>query len=367
MIYYNEFDLKKAAMLKQLMTDGLIPMGDIDTRSIKDVKPDDLRNYIQCHFFAGIGLWTLALKIAWGGVAASTRPVWTGSCPCQPYSSAGKQKAQKDDRHLWPEWFRLIKECRPAKIFGEQVANAITKGWLDGVYDDLEGQDYAVGSAVLPACSVGAPHKRDRLWFVADSDKRRWKAVASGRQSGKKYNLESCGIMADAGSAERRPDTERWRNVDDGANARREEEAGGFAICGENILGNSDRQTSERNTGSLFGKKKKIGGEGQQDGNIGDGFTNASSMGNSQEFSERKPDDKGNSQPISGETRSISGSSGYWGDNIEFISCPDGKARAVEPRIPLLAHGYPARVPILHAIGDGIVPEVAAQFIIASS
>ena len=163
-VYYNEFDKKKCSALSMLMADGHIRKGEIDDRPIQDVKPEDLKDYERCHFFAGIGLWDYALDLArW----PENRGVWTGSCPCQPFSTAGRQKGKDDDRHLWPEWLRLIEECGPATVFGEQVANAISKGWLDDVYQGLEAEGYAVGSAVLPACSVGVPHKRDRLWFVA--------------------------------------------------------------------------------------------------------------------------------------------------------------------------------------------------------
>ena len=170
MAYYNEFDKKKCAMLSQLMKDGLIMKGDIDDRSIADVRAADLKGYARCHFFAGVGLWEHALQLAgW----EEDRPVWTGSCPCQPFSSAGRQKGKADDRHLWPEWLRLIRECRPATIFGEQVHSAVAHGWLDDVYQGLEIEGYAVGAAVLPACGVGAPHRRDRLWFVANSESER--------------------------------------------------------------------------------------------------------------------------------------------------------------------------------------------------
>ena len=166
-VYYNEFDKKKCAALKELMADGHISTGDIDDRPIQEVKPDELKGYTRCHFFAGIGLWDYALELAgW----PTDRPVWTGSCPCQPFSSAGRQKGKADDRHLWPYWQRLIEECRPATVFGEQVASAVAHGWLDDVYQGLEAKGYAVGSAVLPACSVGAPHKRDRLWFVGHTE-----------------------------------------------------------------------------------------------------------------------------------------------------------------------------------------------------
>lgn len=164
MNYYNEFDPKAAWALRQLINDGLIPQGFVDERSIKEICPDELKRYTQCHFFAGIAGWSYALKLA---RYPADRPVWTGSCPCQPFSTAGKQKGKEDERHLWPVWFKLIRECRPPVIFGEQVSTAITHGWLDEVAHDLEKEGYSFGAAVLPACSVGAPHKRDRLWFVA--------------------------------------------------------------------------------------------------------------------------------------------------------------------------------------------------------
>jgi DNA (cytosine-5)-methyltransferase 1 len=163
--YYNEFKPEAAAMLRQLIKDGLIAPGEVDERSITEVTADDIKGFTQCHFFAGIGGWSVALRQAgW----PDDRPVWTGSCPCQPFSSAGKQKGKEDERHLWPIWFNLISECRPSIVFGEQVSSAIPHGWLDGVYADMEAEGYAVGAAVLPACSVDAPHKRDRLWFMAD-------------------------------------------------------------------------------------------------------------------------------------------------------------------------------------------------------
>jgi len=166
MNYYNDNDPYVAQWLRNLIQAGHIPRGDVDERDIADVKSRDLRGYVQCHFFAGIAGWPLALRMAgW----PSERSLWTGSCPCQPFSYVGSRSGEDDPRHLWPEWFRLIRQCRPATIFGEQVAAAIGQGWLDTVFADLEKQGYACGAAVLPACSVGAPHIRQRLWFVADA------------------------------------------------------------------------------------------------------------------------------------------------------------------------------------------------------
>ena len=168
-VYYNEFDKKKAAWLRQLIEEGAIADGVVDERSITDIDPDDLRGFVQCHFFAGIGLWSLCLRRAgW----PDDRPVWTGSCPCGPFSSAGLRKGFDDPRHLWPAWFRLIRERRPVVLFGEQSDQALA--WLDLVSSDLEGAGYAIGSAVIPAAGFGGAHERHRIGFVADADNTQW-------------------------------------------------------------------------------------------------------------------------------------------------------------------------------------------------
>ena len=164
MNYYNEWDKDAAAWLRELISQKLIPYGYVDERSITEVTPSDLEGFTQCHFFAGIGGWPFALKLA--GVPESTR-LWTGSPPCQPFSVAGQYRGFDDERHLAPAFLRLIRECKPELLFGEQVAAAIGKHWLDFVLLNLEEKGYTCGAAVLPACSVGAPHKRDRLFFGA--------------------------------------------------------------------------------------------------------------------------------------------------------------------------------------------------------
>ncbi|MCB1169784.1 MAG: DNA cytosine methyltransferase, partial [Leptospiraceae bacterium] len=150
--------------LRNLIDEGLIADGDVDTRSIADVRANDLTGYRQHHFFAGIGGWSLALRQAgW----PDDRPVFTGSPPCQPFSLAGRQAGIRDERHLAPQWIRLVRALRPSVIFGEQVAAAVARdSWLDDLLDALEDEGYSTGAAVLPACSVGAPHIRQRLWFA---------------------------------------------------------------------------------------------------------------------------------------------------------------------------------------------------------
>ncbi len=163
-VYYNEIDPFAVAWLRELMAADCIPHGFIDTRSIVDVQPDDLLGYDHCHFFAGIGGWAQALQLnAW----PEDRQVWTGSCPCQPFSVAGKGKGEDDERHLWPEFYRLITAAQPAIIFGEQVASKSGRDWLSAVRSDLEAVGYGVGAADLCAASVGAPHIRQRIYFGA--------------------------------------------------------------------------------------------------------------------------------------------------------------------------------------------------------
>ena len=169
MNYYNDNEPFVCRWLENLIMFGHIPNGIVDCRPIQEITPHDLKGFTQCHFFAGIGGWSFALELAgW----ATDRPVWTGSCPCQPFSKTGKGKGTQDERHLWPEWYRLISIHKPPVLFGEQVAGASI--WLDMVLTDLETCGYACGTANLPACSVGARHERERIWFVADTDEARW-------------------------------------------------------------------------------------------------------------------------------------------------------------------------------------------------
>jgi DNA (cytosine-5)-methyltransferase 1 len=177
--YYNEIDPYAAQWLRNLIHAGHIAPGIVDERSIEDVFPSDLRGFTQCHFFAGIGVWSYALRLAgWG----DDRPVWTGSCPCQPFSAAGKGAGTADERHLWPAFFHLIQQGKPraVPVLGEQVASKDGLAWLDLVLADLEGEGYAATAVDLCAAGVGAPHLRQRLFWLADANGRH--AGAEGLQ-----------------------------------------------------------------------------------------------------------------------------------------------------------------------------------------
>lgn len=189
---YSDNDAYAAQWTRNLVEAGQIAKGVVDERSIRDLRAADVASYRQFHAFSGIGTWSRALRDAgWGDDV----PVWTGSCPCQPFSQAGRKAGFDDEQHLWPEWFRLIRECRPPCIFGEQVSSKDGLAWLDVVQTQLEGEGYAVRAIDSCAAGCGAPHLRQRLYFVAISRERGCEVVRAARlhdrgQSG--YDLARC-------------------------------------------------------------------------------------------------------------------------------------------------------------------------------
>lgn len=324
--YYNEIDPYAAAWLRSLITQGLIADGVVDERSIVDVRPEDLGGFTQCHFFAGIGGWSLALRMSgW----PDDKPVWTGSCPCQPFSTIGRQKGKEDERHLWPSWLSLIEKCKPPVIFGEQVAAAIAHGWIDDVADDLENQGYAVGAAIAPACSVGAPHKRDRLWFVGDSEY----DGPSGRPFSRSDNAAVCNHAKRENSSCESTRAGEPSNVANAKSVRRTE-------CQQLERGNRPQDVSRESHGRR-GSNAPV--------NVAD-----SSNKGLQGF--RRHESKHDAQ------RREKPNGHHWSRGV-LLQCPDGKQRLIEPSIPLLVNGVPARVGRLRAYGNAIVPQVAATFI----
>jgi DNA (cytosine-5)-methyltransferase 1 len=353
MMYYNEFDPFAAAWLRNLMAEGVIPSGDVDERSIVEVGPDDLKGYDQCHFFAGIGGWSYALRLAgWD----DARPVWTGSCPCQPFSAAGKQEGHADARHLWPEWFRLIRECRPSVVFGEQVAAAIGWGWLDLVSADLEGCGYAVGPAVLPAASVGAPHKRERLWFVADREQPGLEGHPGHERDGDKPGRERAdaprstaagGATVGVGDAESGGRGKRGDAAQSGDGGHADG-AGGMADAENAQWGTGERRTQAGvGTDGERGRRPASGG--------------AECVAESERGRLEGPDLPVR-QPRQDETAPVEQGPSPWADLV-WLPCRDGKARPTQPGILPLAHGIPNRVDTLRGAGNAIVPQAAAAFI----
>jgi DNA (cytosine-5)-methyltransferase 1 len=389
--YYNEIDPKTAAWLRELMKAGLIADGEVDTRSIVDVRPDDLRGFVQCHFFAGIGGWSYALRLArWD----DTRPVWTGSCPCQPFSSAGTQAGGDDPRDLWPVWFKLIAQCRPHVVFGEQVEAAIGHGWLDRLCDDLESTDYAVGACGLPAPSVGAFHRRQRLWFVAESAGDAGGRIArvlgadASQQSDKgtePAHRRAHGGLADDAVTRRATQPER----SDRADGRPTAESRRLRVTGSVV--NTDRSQQRRGrtqperqvrrgstdggelgdaVGARLQEQRRDAGVSRSAGATNEGQatlgTGASISGLADSDGSRTSRLGEHGGPTANARETLAGQrapvSGFW-DAVDWLRCSDGKARPVEPGTFPLAHGVPARVGRLRGYGNAIVPEVAAAFI----
>lgn len=352
MNYYNEFDPNAAAWLKQLIQSNLIPQGDVDTRSITEVKPHELTGYTQCHFFAGIGGWSYALQLAgW----PTDRPVWSMSCPCQPFSSAGKGLGTADERHLWPVAFNLIKECRPQYVFGEQVASAIGHGWLDGISSDLGEEGYACGSAVLGAHSIGAPHIRQRLYWMAYTE-------CNGREQGR---LQGKGVRTEAfggevsdndsndGSLSRLAQSEclRCERIEeqrptsllgavDGAGESRE--SVGAHGSGSSGVADTEHDGLNRETGDATQQ-----GSDRQDNGVsvggcsGMGDTNYAgcpSCNSVASGAEERPEQFAHSSS--------------W-RNHTLIPCRDGKQRRIESRFKLLVNGFSCMVEDMRTHCDG--------------
>lgn len=329
MIYVNEIDPYCAQWLQNLMDAGVLPPGHIDTRSIEDVTPNDLAGYTQCHFFAGLGGWIYALDLAgW----PRDRPVWTGSCPCQPFSAAGKGAGFADERHLWPAWQHLIAQRKPATVFGEQVASKAVDDWIDLVHADMEAMGYAFGLAAFPAASVGAPHIRDRAFWVGHRLSARLEG--HGRDGGGEARWsQQAGSVAETGGACGMADSQsqRWNRGKDSAESSGRN---GAEVCGH-IGGLADTELQQRPS-----RETGVGIEHDATGRI----EGAAAI-----------------TGLRGDLRT-GPTSGFW-RNADWLRCTDGKWRPVEPGTFPLAHGAPSRVGRLRAYGNAIVAESAITFI----
>jgi DNA (cytosine-5)-methyltransferase 1 len=319
--YYNEYEKFAAQWLRNLIAADLIAPGEVDERSIRDVQPDDLRDFVQCHFFAGIGVWSHVLRRAgW----PDDREIWTGSCPCQPFSVAGAKRGLADDRHLWPEFFRLIGERRPGVVVGEQVSSSDGLGWFDAVSADLEGAGYATGALDTCAAGVGAPHMRHRLYWLAHT-------VPAGRAEG-------------------------WTGTGDG------QATGSRGACG---MGDASESRGGRDTGTVSGAKTEGGGRRIEDGSFVDQPVDAGTGGRV-----ANPD---GGQPSDGELQrgrrlvqfSENPLAGFWRD-ADWILCTDSKARPVEAGTFPLAHGAPKRLGRLRGYGNALCAPQAEAFVRAA-
>ena len=403
-VYYNEWDPFMAQWLRKLIEAGHLPPGDVDERDIREITPDDLKGYTQHHFFAGVGGWSEALFLAgW----PADRPVWTGSCPCQPFSTAGKGLGEKDERHLWPVWFQLIRKCQPSTVFGEQVASKAGREWLSGVRTDLETVGYAVGAADLCAASVGSPQIRQRLWWMGiangeGSQSRQQTAAPMGHgnppvptsndvgglpksdsnrtQRGEKDSGGEAGCET-GGVSDASIGRNRAYDGQSGAGTQPQIPAGGHDLLGgisdseSKQMGDSRQPREGTDTVSGISDADSSGSSSQQgdDGEV-------CSISETECQPEHSPivprrsctvsrlrDTESERRYRREDTSEQAGwtsteESGYW-SYFDIIPYQDGEDRRVEPGTFPLAHGVPNRVGRLRGYGNAIVPQVAAVFI----
>ena len=370
--YYNEIDPKAAAWLRELIKQNHIAPGDVDERSISDVKPDDLFKYDQCHFFAGIGVWSYALrKSGW----PDDRPVWTGSCPCQPFSSAGKRKGTSDERHLWPHWFHLISQCRPSDVFGEQVASKDGRAWFDTVQADMEALGFAIGAADLCAAGVGAPHIRQRLWFygtVADADGVRCTRISREGQKGIAEHSATQRMGDSIGNGRQQQSNGRGSDGAGVGSTGREQKQSGKASGSTERM--ADDQLQQRQGGATSDNEAR--GRDEEPATLA-GYNRTQRMADAEhEQHERclsRPGQNPSTQS-SGQTVKLAGlctdhttypTNGFWRD-ADWLGCRDGKFRPVESGTFPLVNGAAARVGRLRGYGNAIVAQVAQTFIEAT-
>lgn len=349
--YYNEIDPFAAQWLRNLIAAGHIAPGEVDERSIEDVTPDDLRGFTQCHFFAGIGVWSHSLRLAgW----PDDRPVWTGSCPCQPFSAAGKGDGFADERHLWPHFFHLISERRPQHVFGEQVASGNANTWFDLVQADLEGVGYAFGLVPFTSAGIGAPHIRERAYWVAESAGEQCQKLLPGLAQG--FGAE--GSRSSAKST---------------------------GLCSVDSLDNADKPGLERHfrNDSAAGREGATGPVAAP--GVHDGLANTDNEQHSiaisgcghEHASTGRQQDPAASAGLRGDYRTLE-VNGFWRD-ADWLLCRDGKWRPVEPGTFPLVDGAAARlgrvepgvarvassnrVGRLKGYGNAINAQAAAEFI----
>lgn len=380
--YYNEIDPFAAQWLRNLIAGGHIAPGEVDERSIEDVTPDDLRGFTQCHFFAGIGVWSHSMRLAgW----PDDKPVWTGSCPCQPFSAAGKGDGFDDERHLWPHFFHLISECRPQHVFGEQVASGNANTWFDLVQADLEGVGYAFGLVPFTSAGIGAPHIRERAYWVANADSvisdRRGNVWAPGRDE---YSNSGDDVrLADANHDRQQPGQGigcRCICAEQGIDIGRSRKIGG--------LGNTDLTRLEGLSGndSAAGRERATGPDAAP--GVLDGLANTESSGRRERIENIAGVRIGNAEEgTTGRFTEHGGMvdefrplevNGFWRD-ADWLLCRDGKWRPVEPGTFPLVDGAAARmgrvesgvarvassnrVGRLKGYGNAINAQAAAEFI----
>jgi DNA (cytosine-5)-methyltransferase 1 len=232
----------------------------------------------------------------------------TGGYPCQPFSVAGSKKGEQDPRHVWPEMFRLIKELRPTWVIGENVGGHIKLG-LDSVLENLESEGYSARTFSISASSVGANHKRERVWIVANSGR-----SVGGKQSPR--NSKSIGCWSF--------ETPEW-STDTDQIARSSERA--------ETMADSDEMQRQLLRGQQS-KQRQETFEGTSNGSgTSNDFSDSNSSGLEEQWRSFTTEQK----------HQASQCSSWWN---------------IEPDVGRVAHGVPKRVDRLKCLGNSVVPQI---------
>ena len=302
--------------------------------------------------------------------------VIVGGFPCQPFSHAGKQRAQDDPRHLWPEMFRLIRECRPTWVIGENVAGIIKLG-LDEVLSDLESEGYATRTFNIPACAVGAPHIRQRLWIIAHAD-------SPGEPDGDTRQGQLGFGVADTereGDGRGRLSGSRKDKSENGQRPSNQ-----FVRCSKVVAdANSDDRGRERCTKPQAGTTRvEHGGSGSRqlergiDADVADANRSgqSASAGRGQDNRNEARDDFGrrgedlaDTDETGCEQQRRSKSAQEEQPSLEHGGALSDAASGdrpevwwkVEPPVGRVVDGLPNRVPQLRALGNSIIPQIAQE------
>ena len=272
-----------------------------------------------------------------------------GGYPCQPFSVAGKRKGQADDRHLWPEFFRLIKEIRPTWVIAENVAGHINMG-LEDVLADLESEGYQCQTFLIPACAVDAFHRRDRVWIVA------WNSnggnVGKEREIQERESTDSCGICTDVayseltGSGEDNGGTDRGRSETESEAVQQEngEAYAGDVGQGRGSLAHSESARREaRRSNGMGNDDKPRGDEGQSSG------CSESDLADTMHKRLQGREETGNPEGGGKERKEFTTGCSERSEPGNWLP---------EPAVGRVANGVPRRVDRLKQLGNAVVPQI---------
>ena len=336
-----------------------------------------------------------------------TRPdLVCGGFPCQPFSQAGRQRAQDDPRHLWPEMFRVIRELRPTWVIGENVVGLVKLG-LDEVLTDLEGEGYATRTFNIPACATGAPHLRQRIWVIAhaDSESEPDQPVDGGpgsRQLGFDFGgSEATSHGSDPNDHGSHRAEEHQQDTQHGQAQLRDKQVRESGQVGEDVadpddrhrprkikgvLGEQDREASDRFAGKCEDvadpKDDRVGRWKQQpQGSEGTRYvadpnrSGQCEQRGSEPVQEEQSASECTGEDVADAQRKREGRRGVSGpgqdkseDGKGSSSQPRGHGEAgpedhwqSEPPVGRLVDGLPNRVSQLRALGNSIIPQIAEQ------